>query len=43
MSSFLVVPRIGEVRVFEIIIRHGGIIIGLCILIENGGADQTFS
>ena len=23
--------------------RLGGIIIGLCVLVENGGADQTFS
>ena len=22
---------------------HGGIIIGLCVFVENGGADQTFS
>ena len=41
-SELVLVPR-REVRVFEIIIGHGGIIIGLCVLVENGGADQTFS
>ena len=40
-SELVLVPR-REVRIFEII-GHGGIIIGLCVLVENGGADQTFS